>query len=64
MEQVAEHLAEEGFDPVYGARPLRRAIQRRVEDSLSTYLLSDEISQGDKVIASLDGEGNLQYKKI
>ncbi len=63
-EQVAEHLAEEGFDPVYGARPLRRAIQRRVEDSLSTYLLSDEISQGDKVIASLDGEGNLQYKKI
>lgn len=50
-------LAEEGFDPVYGARPLRRVIQRRVENPLSSALLRGEFKEGDTVVADrADGE--------
>lgn len=47
-------LAKEGFDPAYGARPLRRAIQRNIEDRLSEELLKGSISKGDTV--SIDAE--------
>ena len=50
-------LAKEGYDPVYGARPLRRAIERYVENPLSTKLLKGEFSQGDKIIVDLGDEG-------
>ncbi|MDR1619463.1 MAG: hypothetical protein LBS18_02195, partial [Clostridiales bacterium] len=46
-----KHLAEAGFDPLYGARPLRRAIQQQVEDSLSEELLSGRLKLGDHVEA-------------
>jgi len=62
-EEVADRLAEEGFDPVYGARPLRRAIQRKVEDSLSTYLLEGTISASDHVEAYLTEDGKIDYRK-
>jgi len=48
-QSVAIQAAEVGFDPVYGARPLRRAIQSNVEDTLSEKLLEGEISKGDKI---------------
>ena len=41
-----EFLADEGFDPEYGARPLRRVIQRRVEDALSDILLESPVESG------------------
>ncbi|MEW9672328.1 ATP-dependent Clp protease ATP-binding subunit [Ammoniphilus sp. 3BR4] len=44
------YLAKEGFDPVFGARPLRRAIQRHIEDRLSEELLLGNIQKGDTVI--------------
>ncbi|MFC1893326.1 ATP-dependent Clp protease ATP-binding subunit [Chloroflexota bacterium] len=47
-------LAKEGFDPVYGARPLRRAIERFVENPLSTRLLRGEFKEGDTVIVDLE----------
>ena len=54
---VAVQAAEVGFDPVYGARPLRRAIQSNVEDTLSEKLLEGEISKGDKIRFSyIDGK--------
>jgi ATP-dependent Clp protease ATP-binding subunit ClpC len=53
-------LAKEGFDPVYGARPLRRAIERYVENPLSTKLLRGEFSEGDTVTVDL-GEGELTF---
>ena len=56
-------LAKEGFDPVYGARPLRRAIVRRVEDSLSEEMLSGNIGEGDSVRAELEGD-RIVYRKI
>ncbi|MEW6424700.1 MAG: ATP-dependent Clp protease ATP-binding subunit [Bacillota bacterium] len=49
-EAAKEVLAKEGFDETYGARPLRRAIQRQVEDLLSEELLRGKIARGDKVI--------------
>ena len=61
-DEVVSHLAKEGFDPVYGARPLRRAMQRQIEDSLSIRLLEGEVQRGDKVEAVLE-EGKVVYKK-
>ena len=46
---VAERVAEVGFDAIYGARPLRRAVQSNVEDALSEKILEGEISKGDKI---------------
>jgi len=62
-DDVAELLAKEGFDPVYGARPLRRAIVRRVEDSLSEAMLSGTIKKGDTVEAYVN-EGKIEYRVI
>jgi ATP-dependent Clp protease ATP-binding subunit ClpC len=46
-------LAKEGYDPVFGARPLRRAIERHIENPLSTKLLRGEFSPGDTIIVGL-----------
>ena len=55
-EEVAPFLAKAGFDPVYGARPLRRAIQTRVEDPLAEKLLAGDYRKGDTIrIAVTDG---------
>ena len=58
-----EWLANEGFDPVYGARPLRRAIQRSVEKPLSKRILAGELSEGDEVLIDASEDG-LAFKKI
>ncbi len=50
-------LAKEGFDPIYGARPLRRAIERYVENPLSTMLLRGDFGPGDKVSVDLGEDG-------
>jgi ATP-dependent Clp protease ATP-binding subunit ClpC len=57
-----EFLSREGFDPVYGARPLRRAIQRMIEDSLSEEILSGRLDIGDAVLID-EQEGKLVFKK-
>jgi ATP-dependent Clp protease ATP-binding subunit ClpC len=59
---VIEKLAAEGFDPVYGARPLRRAIVRQVEDTFSEAMLRGEVSAGDSVTAKLC-DGRIVYEK-
>ncbi len=56
-EDATEALVEEGYDPVYGARPLKRVIQRRIENPLATRLLSGEFGPGDTVrVGFEDGE--------
>ena len=50
-------LGERGFDPVLGARPLRRTIQREIEDKLSEKILFDEIKPGQIVLVDVEGEG-------
>lgn len=49
-------IADKGFDREYGARPLRRAIQKHVEDRLSEELLKGAIEKGQKVIFDVEGE--------
>ncbi len=50
-------LAQEGFDPVYGARPLRRAVQRHLENALSKGILSGEYQAGDHVVVDAGDSG-------
>jgi ATP-dependent Clp protease ATP-binding subunit ClpB len=50
-------LAEEGYDPAYGARPLKRVIQRQVQDPLALRLLQGDFGEGDLVrVDALDGD--------
>jgi ATP-dependent Clp protease ATP-binding subunit ClpB len=51
-------LAERGYDPIYGARPLRRLMQREIEDRLATALLAGEVRDGDLVRVELDRDGD------
>jgi ATP-dependent Clp protease ATP-binding subunit ClpC len=46
-------LAKAGFDPIYGARPLRRAVERYVENPLSTKVLKGEFNEGDSIVVDL-----------
>ena len=56
-DEAKSWLVKEGYDPLYGARPLRRAIERYVENPLSAKLLRGEFSQGDTVMVDLGDEG-------
>ena len=57
-------LADEGYDPEYGARPLRRAIQTNVEDMLSDELISGRVKAGDKItVGASQGEITLRHRK-
>jgi len=57
-----ELLAREGYDPVYGARPLKRTIQRLIQDPLALKLLEGEFTDGDGVVADAKG-GEIVFKK-
>jgi ATP-dependent Clp protease ATP-binding subunit ClpC len=50
-------LVKTGYDPVYGARPLRRAVERHVENPLSTRILRGEFADGDRVLVDVDKDG-------
>ena len=55
--EAAEYLAEAGYDPNYGARPLKRAIQRELQDPLAMALLSGEIPAGSKIRVAVEADG-------
>jgi ATP-dependent Clp protease ATP-binding subunit ClpC len=57
-------LAKEGYDRVYGARPLRRVITNRIEDQLSEHLLRGKIARGDTVQIDVDGEDSLKFTPV
>jgi len=52
-----DFLVKEGFDPVYGARPLKRAIQRHVQNMLAQAVLRGEVAEGEKVRLDVEGDG-------
>jgi ATP-dependent Clp protease ATP-binding subunit ClpB len=57
-------LAEEGFDPEYGARPLRRMIQREIQDVLALKLLKGEYKDGDTIVVGADkNTGEFSFSK-
>ncbi|MBU5226956.1 ATP-dependent Clp protease ATP-binding subunit [Clostridium senegalense] len=60
--EAKEFLAKEGFDPTYGARPLRRAITKIIEDKLAEEILKGNVNTGDSVIVTVDSD-NLKITK-
>ncbi len=56
--EAREWVSNLGFDPAFGARPLRRALQKYVESPLSISLLSGEFAEGDVITVDLDKEAN------
>jgi len=61
--EAEQYLAEVGYDPDFGARPLKRAIQRELQDPLALQLLAGDFSAGDRIIVDSAGD-RLKFKKV
>ncbi len=62
-EKARTLLADKGYDPVYGARPLKRAIQQEVQNPLAMKILAGEFREGDAVRVDADGKGGFRFSK-
>ncbi|MFS8795325.1 ATP-dependent chaperone ClpB [Synechococcus sp. R55.8] len=62
-EEAKDYLAEVGYDPVFGARPLKRVIQREIENPIATKLLENEFLPGDRILVDVANE-RLIFRKI
>ena len=63
-DRAKEAQAEEGYDPDFGARPLRRVIQHRIEDALSEGILGENYSHGDLVEGDVDEAGKIIFRTV
>lgn len=63
-EAAVGQVAKQGFDPVYGARPLKREIRASIEDALSEKLLSGALKEGDEVLCDYHAESGFTFEKI
>jgi ATP-dependent Clp protease ATP-binding subunit ClpB len=62
---ATDWLAKTGYDPIYGARPLRRLMQREIDDRLAELLLAGKIMDGDRVVVDVDAAGTgLQVRSL
>ena len=59
-----DRIISEGFDPQYGARPMRRAIQRLIQDPLALKLINGDYTEGDTIQADVSTEGGLEFTKL
>jgi len=65
-DKAKDFLTDKGYDPKFGARPLKRAIQKYLEDALAELLLENEVQEGDEILADVSDDGeklNLQFIK-
>jgi ATP-dependent Clp protease ATP-binding subunit ClpA len=62
-EAAKKALVEEGYDPVYGARPLRRVVERQVENALARRILAGEFSEGGRVLVDYEKEAGYTFSK-
>lgn len=62
-DRAREQLAKEGFDPAFGARPLRRLIQKRLQDSIALKVLKGEFREGDKIRVDFDEKQGYTFEK-
>jgi len=60
--EAKQMLAEEGYDPAFGARPLKRAIQRLVQNPLAMEVLEGKFVDGDRVVVTLGAKGGLAFE--
>ena len=63
-ENVKKYLAEKGFDPDFGARPLKRAIQNYIQNPLSLELLEGNFLEGDIIRVNIDNQNRIQFEKV
>ncbi len=63
-DEAMDRLAASGFDPVYGARPLKRAIQREIENPLAQAILSGRFLPGDRIVAAIEGDALVFEKRV
>jgi len=61
--KARELLAERGYDPVYGARPLKRVIQRDIQNPLAMKILAGEFREGETVLIEVSQDGEIVFKK-
>jgi ATP-dependent Clp protease ATP-binding subunit ClpB len=61
--EAREVLATEGYDPAFGARPLKRAIQRLLQNPLALAVLEGKFGEGDHILVERDPKGELTFKK-
>jgi ATP-dependent Clp protease ATP-binding subunit ClpB len=61
--EAKRFLAEEGYDPIFGARPLKRAIQRLVQNPLAMAVLEGRFGEGDHILVSIGPDGGLSFVK-
>ncbi|MDR2018347.1 MAG: ATP-dependent chaperone ClpB [Syntrophobacterales bacterium] len=61
-DKLKSMIAKEGYDPVYGARPLKRLIQKKIQDSLALRVLKGEIKEGDKVKVGADAKDDAVFE--
>jgi ATP-dependent Clp protease ATP-binding subunit ClpB len=62
-DDAKDFLAEVGWDPQFGARPLKRAIQKHVEDGLARRVLAGEFTPGDRILIRRDAAGGLAFER-
>jgi ATP-dependent Clp protease ATP-binding subunit ClpB len=62
-DEAKRMLAEEGYDPAFGARPLKRAIQRLVQNPLAMEVLEGKFAEGDQVLVTLGANGQLAFER-
>jgi ATP-dependent Clp protease ATP-binding subunit ClpC len=62
-EAAQKYIAEKGYDKQFGARPLRRAIQQHLEDSISEMIVEEEVKAGDTILADLQDDKIVVSKK-
>ncbi len=62
-EKAKELLATYGYDPIYGARPLKRAIQKYIENPLALKVLDGTFNEGDKIIVDVNKDGEFEFRK-
>jgi len=64
-EQAKERLAEKGYDPVFGARPLKRAVQKYLQDPLSMKIIEEVFGDGDDILVEVDpATGQFAFKRV
>lgn len=63
-DEVKDHLAKNGYSEAYGARPLRRIIQRKIEDNLAEEILTGKYGQGDTIRITLDDNDKIAFEKV
>ena len=61
--RAENRLAKEGYDPAFGARPLKRVIQKRLLDPLSLEILEGKFSEGDEIRVDCNGDGDFSFSK-